>query len=67
MPQGFKTGVVMDPIAGIKTYKDSTFAMLLEAQRRGHALYYMEPDDLFVRDGRLLASMQLLEVRDKRA
>jgi len=32
----FRTGVVMDPIAGIKTYKDSTFAMLLEAQQRGH-------------------------------
>ncbi len=66
MPQGLKTGVVMDPIAGIKTYKDSSFAMLLEAQRRGHTLYYMEPDDLFVRNGRLLASMQQLEVRDNR-
>ena len=30
----FRTGVVMDPIAGIKTWKDSTFAMLLEAQRQ---------------------------------
>lgn len=66
MPQGIKTGVVMDPIADIKTYKDSTFAMLLEAQRRGHGLYYMEMHDLFVRDGRLLASMQRLEVRDDR-
>lgn len=64
MPQGLKTGVVMDPIAGIKTYKDSTFAMLLEAQRRGHSLHYMEADGLFVKDGRLMASMQLLEVRD---
>ena len=30
----FRNGVVMDPIAGIKTWKDSTFAMLLEAQRQ---------------------------------
>ena len=30
----WRTGVIMDPIAGIATYKDSTFAMLLEAQRR---------------------------------
>ncbi len=59
-----KTGVVMDPIAGIKTYKDSSFAMLLEAQRRGHELYYMEPDDLFAKDGRVFAGMQRLEVRD---
>jgi glutathione synthase len=59
-----RTGVVMDPIGGIATYKDSTFAMLLEAQRRGHAVWYMEPSDLLVEDGRLLASMQPLEVRD---
>ena len=59
-----KTGVVMDPIGSIKTYKDSTFAMLLEAQRRGHTLYYMEPDNLFAKDGRVFAAMQQLEVRD---
>ena len=60
----FKTGIVMDPISDIKTYKDSSFAMLLEAQRRGHALYYMEPKDLFVKDGRVFSRMQSLQVRD---
>jgi len=59
-----KTGVVMDPIDGIKPYKDSTFAMLLEAQRRGHILHYMEPGDLFAKDGRVFAGMQIVEVRD---
>jgi glutathione synthase len=59
-----KTGVVMDPIGEIKTYKDSTFAMLLEAQRRGHVLYYMESGNLFAKDGRVFAEMQQLEVRD---
>ena len=63
-PEIVKTGVVMDPIGGIKTYKDSSFAMLLEAQRRGHQLFYMEPGDLFVTDGRAYAGMQQLEVRD---
>ena len=62
--QILKTGVVMDPIGDIKTYKDSTFAMLLEAQRRGHTLYYMEPEDLFAKDGRVFAGMQQLEVHD---
>ena len=62
--KNLKTGVVMDPIAEIKSYKDSTFAMLLEAQRRGHVLYYMEPGNLFARDGRVFAEMQQLEVRD---
>ena len=59
-----KTGVVMDPIKGIKSHKDSTFAMLLEAQQRGHSLYYMEPGDLYAEDGRVFANMQQLEVRD---
>jgi len=63
-PKVLKTGVVMDPIGQIKTYKDSTFAMLLEAQRRGHMLYYMEPRDIFAKDGRAFAGMQQLEVRD---
>ena len=62
--RALKTGVVMDPISGIKTYKDSSFAMLLEAQRRGHVLYYMEPNDMYAVDGRVFARMQKLEVRD---
>jgi glutathione synthase len=60
----FKTGIVMDPIGDIKTYKDSSFAMLLEAQRRGHDLYYMEPGNLFAKDGRTCAAMFQLVVRD---
>jgi len=59
-----KTGVVMDPIAGIKTYKDSTFAMLLEAQKRGHELWYMEPRDLSMADGSAFGHMRQLTVRD---
>jgi glutathione synthase len=59
-----RTGVIMDPIAGIATYKDSTFAMLLEAQRRGHEIWYMEPAGLTMRDGIAMGHMQPLEVRD---
>ena len=59
-----QTGVIMDPIDGIAVYKDSTFAMLLEAQRRGHDIWYMEPGDLSVRDGTALGHMRPLEVRD---
>jgi glutathione synthase len=59
-----RTGVVMDPIANIKIHKDSTFAMLLEAQRRSHLVYYMEPRDLRVLDGRAFATMRPLTVRD---
>ena len=60
----FSLGVVMDPIQTIKVHKDSTLAMLLEAQRRGCPLWYMEQQDLDLVDGRCLARMRPLEVRD---
>ena len=59
-----RLGVVMDPIAGINIKKDSTFAMMLEAQRRGYELVYMEPGDLFVIDGEARARMRKITVRD---
>ena len=56
--------VVMDPIGSIRIAKDSTFAMLLEAQRRGHALWYVLPGGLWIRDGRAMARMAPLSVMD---
>src|SRR5688572_20147694 len=56
--------VVMDPIASIVTKKDSTFAMLLEARRRGHRLWYAGPGDLGIVGLRASARMAPLEVRD---
>ena len=64
MSSNIRTGVVMDPISGIKSYKDSTFAMLLEAQRRGHELLYMETSDLSIKDGVAMGHMRNLKVRD---
>lgn len=45
---------VADPLAGFKVYKDSTYAMMAEAVRRGHALWACEPNDLAWRNGRVL-------------
>ncbi|MCD9028879.1 glutathione synthase [Luteimonas sp. BDR2-5] len=56
--------VVMDPIASIKVAKDSTLAMLLEAQRRGHRLHYVRPGGLAVSDGTAVATVAPLAVRD---
>lgn len=56
--------VLMDPIAGIKPSKDSTFAMLLEAQRRGFELWYAVQGGLAVRDGVPWAELAPLAVRD---
>lgn len=59
-----KLGVVMDPIGGIKPYKDSTFAMLLAGQARGWELHYFEPRDLYVRDGVACGQTRAVTVRD---
>ncbi len=56
--------VVMDPIAKIKIAKDSTFAMMLEAQRRGHALNYVMPGSLAVVNGQAVAQLASLAVQD---
>jgi glutathione synthase len=56
--------VQMDPIERINIRGDSTFALLLEAQRRAHALSYYTPDRLVLRDGKVSAAVQPLEVRD---
>jgi glutathione synthase len=56
--------VQMDPIERINIRGDSTFALLLEAQRRGHALCYYTPDRLTLRDGKVSASVRTLTVRD---
>src|SRR5215475_8101321 len=57
--------VQMDPIERINIRGDSTFALLLEAQRRGHRLAYYTPDRLAMRDGRVHAAVQPLKVRDQ--
>jgi glutathione synthase len=56
--------VLMDPIGAIKIAKDTSFAMLLEAQRRGHELYYLEQGDLALRDDAPFARLAPLAVRD---
>jgi glutathione synthase len=55
----------MDPIERIDIRGDSTFAILLEAQRRGHDLFYYTPPDLSLYGDRLLARGHTLKVEDK--
>jgi len=58
-----KLGMVMDSIARINIKKDTSFAMLLEAQARGWQLYYMELNDLFMRNGRAYARTRTIKVQ----
>ncbi len=57
-------GIVMDPIGSIKPGKDSSLAMLIEAQSRGWRLHYMELSDLYLRDGQPYAELRDLVVYD---
>ena len=56
--------VQMDPIERINIRGDSTFALLLEAQQRGHAISYYTPDKLAMLQGQVFATVQPLKVRD---
>jgi glutathione synthase len=56
--------VQMDPIERINIRGDSTFALLLEAQQRGHAISYYTPDKLAMLQGEVFATVQPLKVRD---
>jgi glutathione synthase len=57
--------VQMDPIQNIKIAGDSTFGLLLEAERRGHRLLHYGPERLSMRDGRVTAQVEELRVRDQ--
>jgi glutathione synthase len=48
-----RIAVQMDPLEGINIEGDSTFAIMLGAQKRGHALYYYQAEDLSYTEGRL--------------
>lgn len=62
MNKPLKIGVVMDPIASIKFPKDTTLALLLAAQSRGHTLSYMEMSDLYLEHGDANGQIRSLQV-----
>lgn len=57
-----RLGIVMDPISSINIKKDTSFAMLLDAQSRGYTLFYIEMQDLYLDNGKPMASMRPLAV-----
>jgi glutathione synthase len=59
-----KVAIQTDPLASIKIRGDSGFALMLEAQARGHALHYYHPDSLAMRDGEPTALVHPVTVRD---
>lgn len=59
-----KLGIVMDPISQVKVKKDSSMAMMLEAQKRGYEIHYMEMQDLYLHQGQCRATTQKVKVFD---
>jgi glutathione synthase len=60
-----KVAFQMDPIERIDIRGDSTFALLLEVQWRGHDVFYYTPQNLSLRDGKLIATGHSLTVEDR--
>ena len=59
-----KLGIISDPISGFNIKKDTGFAMMLEAQKRGYEIHYMEMNDLFLRGGESYATSAIAQVYD---
>lgn len=57
-----KLAFILDPLDGIKTYKDSSYAMMEDAARRGHALYVIHQEGLKCRDGVVTATAWPIEL-----
>ncbi|MBT8437357.1 MAG: glutathione synthase [Gammaproteobacteria bacterium] len=64
MPKVRKLGIVMDPIETIKPWKDSSFAMLLEAQARGWQIFYFQQSDIFFDNGIAMGQFKTLKLYD---
>jgi len=62
--RGLKIGIVMDPIESITPYKDSSLAMLLEAERRSADIHYFQQKDLRLLGGQAIGRSQRLHVTD---
>ena len=60
-----KLAMVMDPIQTIKPHKDSSFAMLLAAQKRGYENHYITADQLFIANGQAQANSHVIKVQDQ--
>ena len=59
-----KIAFCADPLDGFKTYKDSTYAMMVEAARRGHAIFAFEQKDMAIDGGKVVANLRRIRITD---
>lgn len=62
MSKSLKFGFVMDPIENVLVDKDTTFVMILEAQERGHEIYFINPGSLSLTGKRVSAVLEPMKV-----
>lgn len=62
--EAIKLGVIMDPIEDINTKKDSSFAMMLAAQKKNWEIYYIRPQDLYISDSKPHVTATCVSVSD---
>lgn len=59
-----KLAIILDPLESIKTYKDSTYAVMRAAHARGHEIYVMEQHEMVLRDGAVTGFVRKLDLVD---
>ena len=59
-----KLAVILDPLDAIKTYKDTTYAIMREAAKRGHSIHALMQSDMFLRDGSVSGYARELTLKD---
>ena len=64
-PTTIQAGFVIDPLTSLKTYKDSSVAMMLAAQKKGWSIHVMQQADLFVADNLAFARTRTITVKDR--
>ena len=64
MADNLKVAVQMDHVSSIQIEGDSTFAMCLEAQQRGHEIFHYTPSQLSLRNGKVVATVERMTLRD---
>lgn len=59
-----RLAVILDPLDSLKTYKDSTYALMLTAQQRGHDVYVMRQDEVYARDANVRCTARKITIDD---
>lgn len=54
----------MDPLAGVKAHKDTSYFLMLAAHQRGHTVHHLDQNDVFLQHDQVMASMTTVEVHE---